>query len=167
METGYQVLDELERREAASGSNQATQRSFWNGIWKLNIPNKIRIFCWQACTESLPTMKNLYCRKVVDSPLYTYGKSEETATHALWECEKIQTSWGSEFNEVRKLPQRPISVTNLICRIGHEGKNVELFSVLAWFIWCRRNKCHFKEPSLPPDKLFEVASKSLAEFQTK
>ncbi|KAL4598975.1 hypothetical protein ACB092_11G093900 [Castanea dentata] len=29
------------------------------------------------------------------------------------------------------------------------------------------NEFHFKEPSLPPDKLLEAASNSLAEFQTK
>lgn len=62
---------------------------------------------------------------------------------------------------------QPATVTDLICRIGHEGKNVELFMVLAWFIWCWRNKFHFKEPSLPPDKLLEAASNSLVEFQTK
>lgn len=134
----------------------------------LNIPNKIQIFCWQACAESLPMMKNLYHGKVVDSPLCTTcGKSEETTIHALWECEKIQISWGPEFNGLRNLHHRPCLVTDMICRIRQQGKNVELFPVLAWFIWCRRNKCHFKEPSLSPDKLFEAASKSLVEFQVK
>ena len=56
---------------------------------------------------------------------------------------------------------------DLICRIGQEWKNVELFTVLAWFIWCRRNKCHFNEPSLPPEKFLDATSNSLAEFQTK
>lgn len=32
---GYQVLEEIERREATSGSNQVTQRGFWKGNWKL------------------------------------------------------------------------------------------------------------------------------------
>ena len=39
--------------------------------------------------------------------------------------------------------------------------------VMAWFIWCRRNKCHFNEPSIPVDKLLEAALKSLSEFQSK
>ena len=71
MKTGYHVLEEIERREAVSGSNQATQRSFWKVIWKINIPKKIRIFFWRACTDSLPTMKILHHRKVVASPLCT------------------------------------------------------------------------------------------------
>ncbi|XP_030926288.1 uncharacterized protein LOC115953015 [Quercus lobata] len=56
---------------------------------------------------------------------------------------------------------------DLICRLGQEGRNVELFTVMAWFIWCRRNKCHFNEPSIPVDKLLEAALKSLSEFQSK
>ena len=95
MKTGYQVLEEIERREATSGLHQATQRSFW----KLNIPNKIRIFCWRACIDSLPMMKILYHRKVVAFPLCTAcGKLEETTIRALWECKKIHISWGSKFN---------------------------------------------------------------------
>ena len=39
--------------------------------------------------------------------------------------------------------------------------------VLAWFIWCKRNKCHFIEPDLPPDKLLDAAEVSLVEFQAK
>ena len=168
MKTGYHVLEEIERKQAVSGSDQATQRSFWKGIWKLNIPKKIRIFFWRACTDSLPTMKILHHRKVVASPLCTtYGKSEETTLHALWECEKIQISWGSDFNGLHNLHHRPCSIMNLICKVRHEGKSVEQFWILAWFVWCRRNKSQFKEPCLSPNKLFETASNSLAEFQMK
>ena len=113
-------------------------------------------------------MKNLHHRKVVASPLCTtYGKSEETTLHALWECEKIQISWGSDLNGLRNLHHRPCSITDLFCRVRKEGKNVEQFSVLAWFVWCRRNKSHSNEPYLLPDKVFEAALKSLAEFQVK
>ena len=42
-----------------------------------------------------------------------------------------------------------------------------MFMVLAWFIWCKRNKCHFIEPDLPPDKLLDAAEVSLVEFQAK
>ncbi|KAL0015374.1 hypothetical protein SO802_002443 [Lithocarpus litseifolius] len=78
-----------------------------------------------------------------------------------------QISWGSEFNGLRNLQNRSCSVMDLMCRVRNEGKSVEQFSVLAWFIWCRKNKSHFKEPCLSPEKLFEAAAKALAEFQVK
>ena len=46
IKTGYQLLGELENREEALGSNSNNLRSFWKGIWKMQIPNKIKNFCW-------------------------------------------------------------------------------------------------------------------------
>ena len=54
---GYQLLCELETSEGVSSSSLATQKAFWSCIWKLKIPNKMRIFCWHACSEALPTLK--------------------------------------------------------------------------------------------------------------
>ena len=34
----------------------------------------------------------------------------------------------------------------------------------AWFVWCRRNKCHFKEQCLPLEKILDVAKSVLNEF---
>ena len=31
----------------------------WPVLWKLSIPNKIKIFGWQACNDILPTKCNL------------------------------------------------------------------------------------------------------------
>lgn len=129
VKTGYQLLDEMENREVASSSDQFAQRSFWNGIWKLNISKKMQIFCWRACNEALLTVENLYKRKILDSPLCSScGKANETVFQALWECEKIHTAWSPDFNSLRKLPYQPLTVMDLICRLGQEGRNVELFT---------------------------------------
>ena len=60
VKTGYQLLVESENRRDASGSNSDNLRSFWKEIWKMRIPNKIKNFYWCACTESFPTLANLY-----------------------------------------------------------------------------------------------------------
>ena len=44
VKSGYQLLGEFENREVASGSSNNDLRSFWKGIWKLRIPNKIKNF---------------------------------------------------------------------------------------------------------------------------
>ncbi|KAL4609732.1 hypothetical protein ACB092_08G002500 [Castanea dentata] len=90
VKTGYQLLGELENKEIALVSNNNNLRSFWKGIWKMRIPNKIKNFCWRAYTQSLPTLANLHQRKVITSPLCSNcGKSSKTTLHALWECDKI------------------------------------------------------------------------------
>ena len=84
VKTGYQLLEEFENRGDVSGSSSSNLRSFWKGIWKMRIPNKIKNFCWRACTESLPTMANLHPRNVVNSPVCnSYGLNRETVLHAL------------------------------------------------------------------------------------
>ena len=69
IKTGYQLLVESDNRGEASGSNSDNLRSFWKGIWKMRIPNKIKNLCWRAYPESLPTLANLHRRKVLTSPL--------------------------------------------------------------------------------------------------
>ena len=99
--TGYQLLGELENREAASGSSNANLRNFWKGIQSLWIPNKIKHLCWRACTESLPTLANLYQRKVVSSLLCSNcGRASETALHTLQDCDKVQCCQGLNFNKL-------------------------------------------------------------------
>ena len=168
VKTGYQLLGEFENREVASGSSNNDLRSFWKGIWKLRIPNKIKNFYWRACTESLPTLANLHRRKVINSPLCSNcGKDSETALHTLWECDKIQVCWGLSFNKLRQLPMRLGSFIDLVPVVRQHEETLELFMVLAWYIWCRQNKCHLNEQSLPPEKLFDAAESTLKEFQDK
>ena len=45
VKTGYQLLVESDNRGEASGSSSDNLRSFWKGIWKMRVPNKIKNFC--------------------------------------------------------------------------------------------------------------------------
>ena len=44
-------------------------------------------------------------------------------------------------------------------------EDLELFTVIAWYIWCRWNKCHFKEQCLPLEKILDAIEFALKEFQ--
>ena len=48
----------------SSSSNSEASKSLWNKIWKLHVPNRVRHFLWRACSESLPTKRNLHIRHV-------------------------------------------------------------------------------------------------------
>ena len=67
---GFQLLGEVENTGVASGSNSTNLKNFWKGVWSLQILNKMKHFCWRACTKSFPTLANLYQWKVVDLPLW-------------------------------------------------------------------------------------------------
>ena len=157
VKTGYQLLGELENKGEALGSNSNNLRSFWKGIWNMRIPNKIKNFCWRACTESLPTLVNLHRRNVVNSPVCnSCDLNRETVLHALWECDQIQICWGRGFNKVRQAQMQLGSFSDLVFAVKQYEEDIELFTVIAWFFWCRRNKCHFKEQCLPPEKIVDA-----------
>ena len=39
-------------------SNEADNRSIWDLIWNVKVPEKVRIFAWRLATEKLPRKEN-------------------------------------------------------------------------------------------------------------
>ena len=66
VKTGYKLLCEEENSSVASSSDRLKHDLFWKCIWKLCIPNKIKLLLWQVCSNALPTKENLKKRKILD-----------------------------------------------------------------------------------------------------
>ena len=85
VKAGYHLLCDMETSGLALVSDNEETKKFWAGLWRLNVPNKIKTFVWWACTDLLPTLENLAKRKVVLSDnCPSYNKEPETVVHALW-----------------------------------------------------------------------------------
>lgn len=92
VKTGYPLLCEREVMDEASILDTAEKKLFWKRIWRMSVPNKIKIFLWRACSKALPTRSNLLKRKVVnDSICQLCGSGHENTMHALWSCQNIHT----------------------------------------------------------------------------
>ncbi|KAK1584535.1 hypothetical protein Q3G72_033836 [Acer saccharum] len=72
--------------------------SWWKRLWLLNLPNKIKIFCWKACKEILPTKLLLFKTNIMDSLLFV----NYVVTRLLWldsvgsrsdVCKFVVASW--------------------------------------------------------------------------
>nr|POF07997.1 putative ribonuclease h protein [Quercus suber] len=138
--SGYHLLCESHGTEVASSSNTDGQRKFWNSLWKLNIPNKVKLFLWRACTDSIPTMLNLCKRKIVPSSACNLCHAgEESVLHALWSCEAVCLVWGSCF------PALP--------------------SEFSRALWNRQNKMRVSEVVWPLNQVVGVARRHLQELQ--
>ena len=57
----YEML-ESDRRKSDIGesSTMAKMRSFWQKMWKMAIPGKVKHFMWRAYHETLPTYQQLH-----------------------------------------------------------------------------------------------------------
>lgn len=94
---------------------------------------KVKTFMWRACSEALPTKKNLQKRKILDNPECSQcSKGEENTIHALRECETIHCVWDQSFGGVRSDFPRAASFSDLVSLISTQPRKLELFAVVAW-----------------------------------
>ena len=61
VKSGYHTARKISKQEAEKGesSGEALGGPVWARLWKLKIPNKIKVFGWRVCHEILPTRENL------------------------------------------------------------------------------------------------------------
>ncbi|XP_042942755.1 uncharacterized protein LOC122276934 [Carya illinoinensis] len=135
----------------------------------MQVPNTTKTFLWRACLEALPTMLNLFKKKIVDSPLCPICcREEETTIHALWSCSSAMDVWGQGHVFFQKSTLREASFKELYERLilQCERDLLDMFSVIARSIWLRRNKLLFEGSFLHPNILLRQATQSLEEFKT-
>ncbi|XP_030945916.1 uncharacterized protein LOC115970418 [Quercus lobata] len=113
-------------------------------------------------------MENLKRRRVVeDAKCKACLAAEEDTLHAIWSCEKLQHIWFPCFSWVQtEHPQIP-EVQELISLVGQRSDKLELFAVVAWFIWNHRNRLRLNEKGLASDRILQAAMTYLTEFQAK
>ena len=61
----HKVARSLLKEDWAKPSPGSGVSRVWAAIWKLRIPNKIKVFGWRACHDILPTRRNLKKKRVL------------------------------------------------------------------------------------------------------
>ena len=119
------------------------------------------------CNNALPTLANLHRRNIVPNPTCTQCHNlPEDSLHAVWYCEAITGAW-STLEWIRQTaPPHPASFNELLagflfCR---EEFRAEIFVIIAWLLWNRRNSIHFGRPPLLVDSICSKAGSYLQEF---
>ena len=87
MRLRYHIAKEIARQEA--GMEECSREVYgslvWRHLWKLHLPNKIKVFGWRVCQNVLPTKENLARLKViVDDSCECCKGNLESVLHALW-----------------------------------------------------------------------------------
>ena len=89
VKSGYHVVKLLKMAESSSGeaSVHRASTSLWSRVWKVRVPNKVKLFSWRACQNILPTWDNLVRRRVMeDASCYFCHRATKTVLHVLSEC---------------------------------------------------------------------------------
>ena len=83
--SGYRVARKVLREWTESSTGFGQQ--IWKKLWKVRVPNKMKVFAWKACHEILPTRVNLVKRNIIRENLcLCCQRVPETVIHAIWEC---------------------------------------------------------------------------------
>ena len=127
----------------AESSKGCVGKRVWAVLWKLRIPNKIKVFGWRACNEILPTKMNLAKRRIIEEaacPICT--RFVETAVHLLWECDAARDVWAGSLKSLQKGVHGMIDMFQLLEYLMERLalEDLELVLVQAWLIWNQRNR---------------------------
>ena len=96
--SGYKVACscQKEQRGTANGGEASIpkkQNDFWNFIWRINCPSKVKHFMWRVCKDILPTNLGLKRRKIQGEDVCGVCGKMESSGHVLWECEMAEAVW--------------------------------------------------------------------------
>ena len=109
--------------------------SVWRKLWKLHIPNEIKVFVWRALHDILPTRENLVCRHIVEDSTYElYKRGYDSVLHILWECSVAQDVWVGCSRGLQKCAGGQKDFLQLVEELLNKLplEEFELFLVQAW-----------------------------------
>lgn len=61
----YKMIMSNNDSSAAESSSVEGQKKLWQALWKMPVPNKIKVLAWRACRDCLPSKDNLIKKNVV------------------------------------------------------------------------------------------------------
>ena len=64
IKSAYSVALSILHSSTGNHLNAGTDGKLWKIVWSLNVPPKVRTFLWRACSNILPTRKNLHLKRM-------------------------------------------------------------------------------------------------------
>lgn len=146
---------------------------WWNMVWKLNVPPKIRIFLWRASWDYLHTVANLRSKYVPTDGFCSLCRLDQATTcHCLFFCPKVKQVWKDSIFWIVLKECKLISFVDCCMAVWTEWGRMSLniFVVMCRVIWieyCKNSHDHpiSKESikaswAVPLMEAFEISSLS-------
>lgn len=167
--SAYHLLASQGRNLLPGSSSGGGNKLIWKGTWNLQVPYKVKHLMWRAANEALPTLHNLWRKKVVTSIYCPYCKFDgEDTIHALWSCGGLFVIWEGDV-ELRKCSgQKFLPFADLLAYlfIRKDRLDIDLLAVIMWLIWGRRNAARLGESVLDYHQIRAKAELYLLDFKS-
>lgn len=124
---------------------------------------KIKHFMRKACTNALLMKENLKKRKIIDEDMcHQCSTQPKSSLHALWDCASIRQVWDADFHWINRHLASNGTSENLQDLGLEKPHMLELFAVITWFLWSRRNKVRLKQDVVPLNRVVFEAKRYLS-----
>lgn len=121
-------------------SNMESITKGWARLWKLRLPDRLKIFAWRLYYDALPTFRNMF-RRGCDTELKCQqcGFMFESTNHILFECWWSKCVW--KALEVHWPENKESSPADWLWHFitNRRPEELTLIIVGAWLIWKNRN----------------------------
>uniref|UniRef100_A0A803PWE1 Reverse transcriptase zinc-binding domain-containing protein n=1 Tax=Cannabis sativa TaxID=3483 RepID=A0A803PWE1_CANSA len=127
-------------QQEREGDVPVLSTGFWNKLWKIRVPPKVKDFIWRASSNCLPTTTLLRTKHVNVSDCCLLCKLDrETTFHCLVECQFAKLCWlhtGIDTSNVQMVTF-PGWLDSMLHKIDGEQKKVLIMT--CWALWRIRN----------------------------
>lgn len=123
----------------------------WRWLWRLNIPQRCKIFLWLALNDRLPTNNSSKSPPFITDPVSSscpFCHGQETLLHLLRDCTRAKNTWTrlvaphhqrgffscSMWDWMVTYLQQPWSSVNYDCSNAMD-KDGALFAATVWLLW--------------------------------
>ncbi|KAK1361719.1 hypothetical protein POM88_046193 [Heracleum sosnowskyi] len=130
-------------KDDAESSNMTDTKSWWNYVWKMKVPLKVKHFIWRVSHSWLPVNFELSRRNI---PVMKFCQmcgicDIEDISHSLWRCPSISHMWklaGLKAYITNNPDRHPLNFMNRLMEIYEEDFN--FFAIVSWQIWSIINR---------------------------
>ncbi|KAL0409763.1 UNVERIFIED_CONTAM: putative mitochondrial protein [Sesamum radiatum] len=170
--SAYEVVLHLDARVSASPSRPfplLTEgcENFWQQMWALMVPPRVRVQVWRFCYEAIPTMDNLAKRNRGVDTSCIRCEAGESIKHVLWECPFARMVWALSNISWRLLNVWTEGTAAWIFAVLHklDRKEGGRFVIICWALWLNRNKKRMEGIDQSPLQVVREASDLLVQYQ--
>lgn len=165
VKSGYYFFSK-DRYMLNDGSVSSKQsQKLWKLIWSLSVPAKVRNFMWRTTKNAIPVKTNLVKRKVLlEASCDHCHLHPEIVMHALWSCQCLTEVWESDQAWNFKCVRSFTDFQQLILYIAEAGLDLDMFSMVVWTLWHRRNQLRIGSSILPLGQIISQAQQTLLDF---
>lgn len=123
------------------GDNSYLHRlGFWNGIWKLKAPPKVKNLIWRICRGCLPTCAKLLDKRVnCTSVCSMCDGNYEDDLHVLFDCQRARSVWRDSHlsNDIYVAMQTNNTSADIVFALLQNlpHTKIQLFVTLVWSLW--------------------------------